>query len=163
MFGVPALDFLGYHLDANGIRPLDQKVQVIRDFPLPKSQRKLREFLGLVNFYRQFIPHCAATLKPITDLLKGGSRSSDSLTWSDSATAAFDNVKQALADATLLVHPTPDAPTCLMTDASDIAVGAVLQQYVNGSWCPIAFFSKSLKDADTRYLIGLHAGRKQSL
>ncbi len=73
MFGVPALDFLGYRLDANGIRPLEQKVQVIRDFPLPTSQRKLREFLGLVNFYRRFIPHCAATLKPITDLLKGGS------------------------------------------------------------------------------------------
>ena len=114
MFGVHALDFLGYRLDANGIRPLDQKVQVIRDFPLPTSQRKLHKFLGLVNFNRQFIPHCAATVMPITDLLKGGNHSSDSLTWSDSATAAFDNIRQALADATLLVHPTPDTPTCLM-------------------------------------------------
>ena len=39
----------------------------------------------------------------------------------------------------------------MITDASDVAVGAVLQQYVNGQWCPIAFFSKSLKAAETRY------------
>ncbi len=58
---------------------------------------------------------------------------------------AFNNVKSALADASLLVHPTPDTPTSIMTDASDIAVGAVLQQYMEGQWCPLAFFSRALK------------------
>ena len=53
LFGVPELDFLGHHLDSTGIRPLEEKVQVVRDFPLPTTQRKLREFLGLVNFYRR--------------------------------------------------------------------------------------------------------------
>ena len=57
-FGVPALDFLGHHVDATGIRPLAVRVQAIRDFPLPSTQRKLCEFLGLINFYRRFIPHC---------------------------------------------------------------------------------------------------------
>ena len=59
-------------------------------------------------------------------------------------------MKEALADATLLVYPKPDAPTCVMTDASDITVGAVLQQYINGTWHPIFFFSK-MKPAETRY------------
>ncbi len=60
--------------------------------------------------------------------------------------------ESALADASLLVHPTPDTPTSsIMTDASDIAVGAVLQQYMEGQWCPLAFFSRALKPAETRY------------
>ena len=61
-FGVPTLQFLGHQVDSTGIRPLDDKVKAIRDFPKPNSQRKLREFLGLVNFYHRFLPHCAAIL-----------------------------------------------------------------------------------------------------
>ena len=106
---------------------------------------------GLINFYRHFIPHCAATLQPLNDLLKHTKRPSDTLVWTDTATTAFSDIKNALANASLLVHPTPDAPTSVMTDASDVAVGAVLQQYVDGKWCPIAFFSKALKPAEKRY------------
>ena len=94
---------------------------------------------------------CGNTLQPLHTLLKHTKRPSDKLTWSDSTSTAFIDIKTALADASLLVHPTPGAPTCLMTDASDVAVGAVLQQLVDGNWCPIAFFSKGLKPAETRY------------
>lgn len=55
------------------------------------------------------------------------------------------------AKATLLSYPQQDAPTSLMTDASDNAVGAVLQQYIRGSWHPIAFYSRKLRPAETRY------------
>ena len=64
---------------------------------------------------------------------------------------AFNATKEALANATLLSYPKPDAPISLMTDASDSAVGAVLQQYSNGTWQPISFFSKRMKPAETRY------------
>ena len=56
VFGVPSLDFLGHRMDSNGIRPL---VEVIRNFQQPTTQRQFREFLGLINFYRRFIPNCA--------------------------------------------------------------------------------------------------------
>ena len=105
----------------------------------------------MLNFYRRFIPHCAATLQPLHDLLKHTNRPSDTLVWTDAATTAFADTKNALANASLLVHPTPDAPTCIMTDASDLAIGAVLQQYVDEKWCPIAFFSKALKPAERKY------------
>ena len=147
VFGAASLEFLGHLVDSSGIRPLEKKVQAIRDFPLPTSHRKLREFLGLVNFYRRFIPHCASIVHPLNALLKG----SNTLVWDNTATEAFTQVKDALASATLLMHPTPGAPTCVMSDASDVAVGAVLQQYCNGQWCPISFFSKALKPAETRY------------
>ncbi len=64
-FGVPSLDFLGYHVDSTEIWPLDNKIEVIRDFPQPTNQRKL-QFLGLVNFYRRFIPHGASLLQHLS-------------------------------------------------------------------------------------------------
>ena len=149
LFGRSSLDFLGHHVDATGIRPLEDKVQTIRNFPQPTSQRKLREFVGLVNFYRRFIPHGATLLQPLNLLLSKSTPKT--LIWSEAATSAFNAIKDALADTTLLVHPEAEAPTCIMTDASETAVGAVLQQFIAGRWQPLAYFSKGLKPAETRY------------
>ena len=149
-FGVPRLQFLGHHVNRHGIQPLQERVQVIRQFPLPQSQRKLREFLGLVNFYHRFIPHCAHILQQLNDMLSAD-RDTKVLSWSDDALAAFTAIKDALADTSLLYHPKADSPTCIMTDASDRAVGAVLQQQVDGEWHPISYFSRKLKPAETRY------------
>ena len=151
VFGVPSLDFLGRRVDSNGIRPLEAKVEVIRNFQQPTTQRQLREFLGLINFYRRFIPNCTTTMQPLHSLLNHTKRPSDSLEWTDTAVTAFSEIKDALANASLLVHPIPGAPTCVMTDASDVAVGAVLQQYIHGQWHPISFFSRALQPAQTRY------------
>ena len=106
VFGASSLKFLGHLVDSSGIRPLEKKVQAIRDFPLPTSHRKLREFLGLINFYCRFVPHCASIVHPLNALLKGSNRPSDTLVWNDAATEAFAQVKDALASATLLIHPT---------------------------------------------------------
>ena len=151
VFGVPSLDFLRHRVDSNGIRPLEAKVEVIRNFQQPTPQRQLREFLGLINFYRRFIPNCATTMQPLHSLLNHTKCPSDSLEWTDTAVTAFSEIKDALANASLLVHPIPAAPTCVMTDASDMAVGAVLQQYIHGQWHPISFFSRALQPAETRY------------
>ena len=56
VFGAESLDFLGHHVSSAGVTPLENNVQVIWSFPKPTSQRKLRQFLGLINFYRRFIP-----------------------------------------------------------------------------------------------------------
>ena len=85
----------------------------------------------MINFYHRFIPHGAQILQPLHSFLTRAHAKSE-LQWSEKCISAFRNAKDALAQATLLLHPTPDATTSLMTDASDIAVGAVLQQLVNG-------------------------------
>ena len=149
-FGVSALDFLGHHISSQGIQPLTHKVQAIQDFPQPATHRKLREFLGLINFYHRFIPHCAAILKLLNSLLAGTKRNA-TLAWDDASTTAFTEIKHALASATLLVHPEQNAPTCIMTDASEVAVGAVLQQFIHSQWCPIGYFSLTLKPAEVCY------------
>ena len=107
-FGASELTFLGHCLNSQGVRPLEDKVSAIREFPQPSSQRKLREFLGLVNFYHHFIPHCAHTLQPLNDLLNRTPGNKQTILWDNQATQAFTNIKQAIADASVLVHPHPN-------------------------------------------------------
>lgn len=111
-FGKKSLEFLGHHISAEGTSPLPAKVHAVQEFPRPDSIKQLRRFLGLVNFYRRFVPSCAALLRPLEDLLKK-SRTSTPLHWSDETQAAFESVKTALANATMLAHPVPGAPTSL--------------------------------------------------
>eukprot|EP00794_Sanderia_malayensis_P015573 gene15573-biopygen13284 len=151
VFGVSSLEFLGHHIAATGISPLESKVQVIKDFPAPTSLRKLREFLGLVNFYLRFVPDCADIVQPLTDLLSTKKNKNETFAFPDSAITAFEAVKSSLAQATLLVHRSPNAPYCLMVDASNVAVGGVLQQKIHDVCHPISFFSKRLQLAEIRY------------
>ncbi|BHF78145.1 hypothetical protein SprV_0602125600 [Sparganum proliferum] len=141
VLGVPSLDFLG-------LRSLSSKVEAIRDFPIPTSKRQLQRFLGMVNFYRRFLPNCADLMLPLTNMLSGPK---GPLELTGEALIAFERIKNSLADATLLTHPAPEAQLSLMVDASTVAVGAVLQQHLAGSTQPFAFFSKKLLPAETRY------------
>ncbi|BHF59223.1 hypothetical protein SprV_0100218000 [Sparganum proliferum] len=148
VLGVPSLDFLGHHVDAQGLRPLSSKVEAIRDFPVPTSKRQLKRFLGMVNFYRRFLPNCADLMLPLINMLSGPK---GPLELTGEALTAFERIKNSLADATLLTHPAPEAQLSPMVDASTVAVGAVLQQHLAGSTQPLAFFSKKLLPAGTRY------------
>ena len=151
--GVTELTFLGHHLNSQGTLPLQEKVTAIQDFPRPSTKSKLQEFLGLVNFYHRFVPQCAQILLPINKLLTTTQGDSKPLLWDEPASQAFLDIKKAMADISLLAHPHHDAPTNIMTDASDTTVGAVLQQEVNNQWHPITFFSKKLTPAETKYSV----------
>ncbi|KFD66917.1 hypothetical protein M514_20783 [Trichuris suis] len=102
----------------------------------------------MINFYQSFCPNIAVILRLLDSIV---SSSPKKIAWSHNALNAFQKAKLALANATLLQHPDPTAPLALMVDASDQAVGAVLQQYVNSIWKPVAFFSKRLQDHQRRY------------
>jgi hypothetical protein len=103
----------------------------------------------MVNFYRRFLPGIARTLQPLTDALKGAPKT---LEWPPAA-AAFRAAKAALALAAVvpLAHPTPNAVLSLATDALDTHVGSVLQPLNGGRWKPLAFYSRKLSGAGTRY------------
>ena len=149
VFGRSSIDFLGHLVKSCGITPLPDKVQAIRDFPAPTTQAAIRRFNGMVNYYRRFLPHCADLMKPITDLLRGNSKAAIHL--DDEATAAFNATKEALAHAVQLQHFNPSAKLSIAVDASDHALGGVLQQLVHNDWHPLAFFSRRLLPAETRY------------
>lgn len=147
-FGEPHVTFLGHIISHAGISPLPEKVAAIVDYPEPNSIKQLRRFDGLVNFYRRFIPNCATLMQPLTDLLRGNPKN---FVFPNEARIAFTELKQAISKIAAVSHYIPGAPLALATDASNVAVGAVLQQCVNEEWQPLAFFSKRLQPAESRY------------
>ncbi len=78
VFAAAAVEFLGHRVDQNGVRPLQRHVQAISDFPPPPQDvKQLQQFLGMVNFYRRFLPGIARTLQPLTDALKGAPKTQE--------------------------------------------------------------------------------------
>jgi len=166
LFGVAELDFLGHRVSAAGASPLPAYVEAVAVFPPPTTVKELQQFLGLVNFYRRFLPGVAATLRPLTDALQGSKKGADKLDWSGDKAAAFSAAKDMLAAATRLAHPNPSAVLSLAVDASALHVGACLQQKSPGSaaWQPLGFYTKKLDRAQVKYsafdgkLLACHLG-----
>nr|VZI26587.1 unnamed protein product [Spirometra erinaceieuropaei] len=106
VLGVPSLEFLGHHVDSEGLRPLSSKIEAVRNFPPPTAKRQLQRFLGMVSFYRRFLPNCADLMLPLTNMLSGPK---DTLKLTDEALTAFKRISNSLADATLLTQPAPES------------------------------------------------------
>ena len=107
----------------------------------------------MVNFYRKFIPQCAKILAPLNSLLQGipAGRNAN-LSCNKEASTAFEDIKVALSNATLLDYPQHDSLTALFVDASDKFCGAVLSQIdSSGSHRPLKYFSAAFSDAQKRY------------
>jgi cleavage and polyadenylation specificity factor subunit 1 len=128
--------------------PLPRHVAAIQEFPPPSEVKQLQQFLGLINFYRRFLPSIARVQKPLTDLLRGSPKL---LSWSPAADSAFAAAKAALIAAVPLSHPAPNATLSLAVDASDSHVGGVLQQLEARAWRPLAFFSHKLTPTQCKY------------
>jgi hypothetical protein len=88
VFATPSLEILGHRISATGAAPTADHAAKIENCPPPQDIKQLQCFLGMVNFYRHFLPKCAQVLKPLTDLLKGGAKT---LEWTVSALGAFQN------------------------------------------------------------------------
>jgi hypothetical protein len=128
-------------------------VQAIQEFPAPQDKKQLQTFLGMVNFYRRFIPAVANILLPLTDTL----RADWSWIWAPAMQHSFQLVKDTLTEVATFTHPDPAADLSLVVDASNTHIGAVLQQWQPGSggrssgWRPLSFFSKKLDTAQLKY------------
>lgn len=152
VFGVESLNFLGHLISINGILPSEERVNVIVNFPRPISIKQTQRFVGMIQFYNRFIPKLAQMLCPLYELTKEKKDKKDkSFEWSDLCEDSFKIAKEALSKATLLCFPIMDGKFSLMVDASDIAVGGVLQQLVGNVMEPIAFYSKKLSISEKKY------------
>ena len=150
VLGVSELEFLGHKVTAAGLSPLPEKVAAVQSFPQPQTVGELMRFNGMINFYNRFIPHASLIMKPLFAAV-AGKKGKDPVEWDKPTTKAFADTKSALASATLLHHPEHNADIALTTDASDVGVGAVLEQQVGERWQPLAFFSRKFSTAESRY------------
>ena len=143
VLGVPSLEFLGYRVDSTGISPLPDRVDAIKSTTPPTSVKELQRFLGMIGYYRRFVPKAAQHMYHLFEALKGKPKM---LAWTPQCQTSFEAIKEALAKATLLFHPRPGAQLALTTDASNLAVGGVLEQRGPLGWEPLAFYSSKLKE-----------------
>ena len=148
VFGVSDLIYLGHRVTTSGILPLESRVEAVSDFPVPTNKAGLQRFLGMINYYRRFMPRLADTLHPLHDATKVKGQA---IEWTPECQSAFLAAKDALVTATLLHHPHPNAQTSITVDASIRAVGGQLEQLLDGTWCPVAFFSRKLSNAERKY------------
>ena len=153
--------YLGHVVTEKGVMPDPEKVQAIKDFPVPKNLFGVRSFLGLCGYYRKFIRGYSNIAAPLHDLTKGYSKRGKKIEvrWGEVEETAFNALKDAMTNDVVLYYPDFSKLFYLTTDASDIAIGGYLHQIdENGSDRPVLFFSKKLLDAETRYdIIDLEA------
>ena len=155
------VSFLGHILSAKGISPNPEKVDKVRDWPVPKTSKEVHSFIGLASYYRRFIPNFAKWLKPLNALIvppahqakvHHGEMKKSELTefvWSKECQEGFDALKHALTTAPVLAYPDYTQPFILETDASLKGLGAVLSQKgKDGEVRVIAYASRSLQPSE---------------
>ena len=135
--------YLGHIIENNSIRPLKDYLTAVKNFPVPKTRKNIRQFLGKVNFHHKFIPQSAIVLDPLHNLL----RKDVKFIWSEECQESFDKIKELLCSEPILKIFDPELPINIYTDASIKGVGAVLkQERQNGDNHPVAYFSKKLTE-----------------
>src|SRR5678815_3259821 len=142
--------FLGHMISEKGLKPLQKSIEGIAKYPPPRTAKQVRQFMGLINFYRRHIPNCSVIAKPLFDLL----RFPKNVPWTEQCQLAFDNLKQLLTTPPFLSYPDRSeqaTPLLLHTDASGIGAGACLSQVQNGENKPIAYISTVFSKAQRGY------------
>jgi len=147
MVGLAEIEYLGYMVTERGIFKKMEKIKPIEQFPAPKTQRKLRRFLGMAGFYRNFIPNFSSIVGPLNGLQSKKKK----YVWETIHEEAFTKLKEALCsddpEFGVLAHPDYSQPFTIFTDACDYGVGAVLMQ--NGR--PIWYASRALNPLEVKY------------
>ena len=143
------VEFLGHYVGRNGLRVMEDKIEAVREWPVPTSMRELRAFLGLAGYYRRFVKGFSEIALPLTELTRNATH--QRLLWGARQQVAFVELKRALQSTPVLALPDPTLPFVVNCDASGYAVGAVLQQDRGSGLQPVAFLSKKLTGAESRY------------
>ena len=139
--------YLGHIITRDGVKPDPRKIEAVREFPRPKTRKNIKQFLGLIGYYRRFIHEFAKIAKPLTLLTKLGIK----YHWDQPQQEAFEKLRDLITTQPILQYPDFKKPFIVTTDASNYAIGAVLSQGKIGEDLPIAYASRTLNDAETRY------------
>ena len=152
------VEFCGHVIREGARRPADKKLKSIEKWEAPKTVSQLRGFLGLANYYSNYVKNYAQLAHPLMDMLKvdkqtGIKGSKIPIVWTEEEKLAFENVKQALTKSLELFQVEPDKPFRMQTDASNYAVGGVLEQERGGKWVPVSFYSRKLTGSQKNWSV----------
>ncbi|CAK1582403.1 unnamed protein product [Parnassius mnemosyne] len=139
--------YLGHVITKDGIKPNPDKIRAIKNYPMPRTPKEIKQFLGLVGYYRKFIPNFARITKPFTQCLKKGNK----VVINSEYTDCFEKCKNLLTNDPILQYPNFNKEFILTTDASNVALGAILSRGPEGADKPICYASRTLNDSELNY------------
>ena len=151
-FGFTELKYLGHIISRDGLKPNPETIQSVNDFPVPTNKLETQRFLGLANYYRRFIERFSDIAEPLIALTRGNDKKSFPIT--GDALASFNALKAALTSTPVLAYADFTKPFILRTDASNIGLGAILQQQAGATGnlrSVVAYASRSLNPAERHY------------
>lgn len=146
-FAETSVKYLGHIIGNNMVKPIKDNIISIMNFPAPKNQKNIRQFLGKINFYHEYIPNSSIILDPLHKLL----RKNIQFIWSEECEKSFSDIKNILCSQPVLEIFDKDLPIIIYTDASLNGIGAILKQIQkDGKEKPVGYFSKKLNDTQRR-------------
>ena len=140
------MTFLGHRISNKGIQTDPTNIEVVQKAKPPTTVSEVRQFLGLASYYRRFIKNFAIIAAPLTSIT-----GQTTFSWNQEQQKAFEILKEALVSAPILAYPQFDLPFELHTDASNISIGAVLSQHIDGAEHVIQYASRTLNPAERNY------------
>lgn len=148
-FAADSIKYLGHIITENSVSPLNDNLISIKNFPVPKTQKNVRQFLGKINFYHKYIPRGAIILDPLHKLLR--KNQPQKINWTNDCQESFEELKNILCTQPLLAIFDPNLPTEIYTDASLLGVAGILKQIQeDGEKKPVAYFSKKLNESQKK-------------
>lgn len=126
------------------MKPAIEKLKAVEDAPRPSTKKEVKSFLGLLGYYKKFVPNFATVAAPLSDLTKKGVP--NKFEWKQECENAFKTLKSMLLPGPILSLPDLSKSFILRTDASNHGVGAVLMQIHDGKKYPVAYASRKLKE-----------------
>jgi hypothetical protein len=139
--------FLGHIVTSDGVKPNPDKIKAIKAFPVPKTEKQIKSFLGLLGYYRKFIKNFSDVTKPLTECLRKGKE----IVLNTRYMECFEYCKELLCNEPILQYPDFSKEFILTTDASNVAIGAVLSQGPIGRDKPICYASRTLTVTEQNY------------
>ena len=148
-FGLNEIDYLGYIITPEGIKPNPKKIKAIQNLERPRTTTEVRRLIGMVQYYRDLWKRRSHILQPFTELSSGPK--GKKITWTPELEKAFNDIKKMVCKETMLNYPDWSKPFIIHTDASDYQLGAVISQKYGDEYKPLAFFSRKLNKAQKNY------------
>lgn len=149
--GCQSVEFLGHIVEGGSVKPTPEKLAKVKSMSRPTTKKEVRSFLGLVGYYRKFIPNMSAIAAPLTDLTK--KHKPEKVIWCEVHEHAFQTLQDRLCKYPILRLPNRDKEYVVRTDASDVGIGAVLMQKQDGDLFPVSYASRKLLDREQKYAI----------
>ena len=154
-FGMPRVEYCRKEIFKNGLCMSKKKIQRVLDFPKPHTAGQMKQFVGLINYFHDYVEHHSEIMKPLHDMIQNYQKKTKgrTLVWTDEGIASFYKIIAEIEKGHTMFFPRDDCPVFLLTDASDYGIGAYCFQLVDNAEQPVAFVSKALSSTQYKWSI----------